>query len=227
MTTLRPADLLREALAIVLPVACAGCGVDGRALCDRCRAEFVPLVDVRRLSDGTPVHAALRYDGVVRHAILDFKENGRTDVARPLAQPLAAAVRAAALAGTGNGMRLVAIPVRRGAYRRRGYDPLRLLLRRAGLGAPHEVLRSVRARGEQKNLGADQRSENLAGTMNAVRDLAGARVLLVDDVVTTGATLAEAARAIRAAGGEVAGAAVLASTPRLFPRSPLYSRTNP
>ncbi len=212
-------EVVRDALAIVLPVACAGCGADGRGLCARCRAALVPAVDIRRLSDGTAVHAALRYEGAVRHAILDFKENGRTDAARALGAPLASAVRAAALAAAPGCLRIVAIPVGRHAYRHRGYDPVRLLLRRAGLGAPHELLAAARVRDEQKSLGREQRAANLVGSMRASGDLRGLRVLLVDDVVTTGATLVEAARAVHAAGGQVAGAAVLASTPRLFPLS--------
>ncbi|MES2171329.1 MAG: phosphoribosyltransferase family protein [Actinomycetota bacterium] len=213
------ADLLRDALAVVLPVDCAGCGAPDRTLCTDCRLALAPVIECRVLSDGTPAHAALRYDGVVRHAILDFKQNGRTDAARALGAPLSSAVRASALAAGSGGLRVVAIPAGRQAYRRRGYDPVRLLLRRAGLGAPHELL-VAGSHGEQKSLGRQQRAENLAGTMRAIRGLAGVRVLLVDDVVTTGATLVEAVRAIRAADGEVAGAAVLASTPRLFSTFP-------
>ncbi|MCU1412866.1 MAG: hypothetical protein JWN80_206 [Microbacteriaceae bacterium] len=213
-------EVLRDALSIVLPVSCAGCGADDRGLCAGCRLALRPTIGIQRLSDGTVVRAALAYDGVARHAILEFKENGRTDIAWALSAPLATAVRAAALAaGPGDALSIVAIPVGRQAYRRRGYDPVRLLLRRAGLGGPHELLRSVRPRDEQKALGRAARAENLEGVMRAKVELGGARVLLVDDVVTTGATLAEAARAVRAGGGRVVGAAVLASTPRLFPNS--------
>lgn len=205
-------DWFLDALSVLLPVTCVGCGVDDRSLCERCRSALEPVVERRQLADGTLVHAALRYDGVVRHAVLDYKENGRTDAARPLAAPLAASVRAAA----SGEVRLVAMPVSRESYRRRGYDPVRLLMRRAGLGTPHEFLASGRHRREQKGLGRADRAGNLEGTMTAIERTRGMRVLLLDDVVTTGATLVEAARAVRAAGGEVVGAAVLASTPKLF-----------
>jgi predicted amidophosphoribosyltransferase len=65
----------------------------------------------------------------------------------------------------------------------------------------------------QKALGSAERRENTAGTMRARRPLPGRTFLLVDDVITTGATLEECARAVRAAGGRVIGAAALASTP--------------
>ena len=68
----------------------------------------------------------------------------------------------------------------------------------------------------QKSLGSSGRASNLHGALVAKRSLAGRVFVLVDDVLTTGATLDEAARAIRAAGGEVVGAATVAFTPRLF-----------
>jgi ComF family protein len=209
-------ELFLDALALLLPVSCVGCGAVDRALCAACRPALRAVPESRLLPDGTTVSAALRYEGVVRHAVLDFKENGRTDAARALAAPLATAVSCAA----SGPVRLVAMPVTRAAYRRRGYDPVRLLLRRAGLGAPHDVLELRRASGEQKNLGRVARSENREGTMAARRDLATWRIVLVDDVVTTGATLIEAARAVRAAGGQVVAAAVLASTPKLHAEAP-------
>ena len=71
----------------------------------------------------------------------------------------------------------------------------------------------------QKSLGVDERAANRAGALRERWSLAGLRVAIVDDVVTTGATLDEAARAIRAAGGEVDHAVTLAATPRYFERS--------
>jgi predicted amidophosphoribosyltransferase len=70
---------------------------------------------------------------------------------------------------------------------------------------------------DQAALPAAQRAENLAGGMAGDRSLRGRDVLLVDDVVTTGSTLAEAARAADAAGARILGAATIASTPQLFP----------
>ena len=67
------------------------------------------------------------------------------------------------------------------------------------------ALRFVKVVLDQSGLSIEQRKSNLSGSMQASRDVLGQRVILLDDVVTTGATLLEAARAIAAAGGEVVG----------------------
>ena len=212
------ADALRASLldawALLLPVDCAGCGAVDRALCDACRAHLRPSPTVHRLADGTPVVSALDYAGVVRQSVLAFKEHGRTDVARRLAVPLLCAVRAAASdAAPGPPLEIVRVPTSRAAFRRRGYDPVRLLLRGSGFRSPAR-LAPTRRSAQQKSLSVRARAENRAGSMRALRRLDGRRLLLVDDVMTTGATLAEACRALRAAGGEVVAAATLAYTPR-------------
>jgi predicted amidophosphoribosyltransferase len=156
------------------------------------------------------VVTALRYEGQVRRMLLALKEQERLDVASRLALPLAAAVAAAPVA------ELAAVPTSRAAWRRRGFDPVALLLRRAGL-RPARVLRHVRRTGRQKTLGVDERAANRLGAMAARGSLAGRRFVVVDDVLTTGATIDEAARAIRDAGGEVLGGVGLAFTPRRYP----------
>ncbi|MHC5795289.1 ComF family protein [Lacisediminihabitans sp. FW035] len=210
-------DAVLDALAVVLPVTCAGCGADDRSLCDGCRGQLQPRPFVRELDDGTPVWAALTYDGVVRRAILELKEQGRTDVVAALAVPFASAVAAAAQHARENvrgGVELVPPPVRRGSFRRRGYDPVRLLARAAGLPRPAAALADTHERASQKTLDRSQRAVNLVGTMVPTRSLVGRRFLVLDDVVTTGATLVEMIRSLREGGAVVVGAAVLAATPR-------------
>jgi predicted amidophosphoribosyltransferase len=68
----------------------------------------------------------------------------------------------------------------------------------------------------QKTLGSADRTSNVRDSMIAKRPLTGRQFVLIDDILTTGATFAEATRALRAAGGEVVGGAALAFTPRLF-----------
>lgn len=211
---------LLDALAVFSPVDCAGCGSADRSLCEHCQLELEPAVTPRTLPDGSTVFTALRYEGVVRRTLLALKESGRTDVVKPLGASLAAAIERAALARAAQpGAEILAVPTSRAAWRRRGYDPVALLCMRAGY-QPTKVLRSSRATLSQKTLGSDDRALNLHESMRSRVSLRGRTFVLVDDVVTTGATLAEAARAVRAAGGEVVGHAALAFTPRLFGSSP-------
>ncbi len=229
-------DALLDAVAVLLPVDCAGCGRADRALCATCERALSP-VPTRRVLDAAGrhplvVHAGLEYRGVARRSILALKGEGRTDVAVRLAPAVAAAVRAAGREFSGpvlgsatsvpHGDRraqsdrivLCPIPSSRAAYRRRGYAPVRMLLSRCGLRtAP--LLRVARGTRSQKTLDRAARGRNARGAMVARRSLRTLRVLLVDDVVTSGATLLDAARAVREAGGDVLGAVVLASTPRV------------
>jgi ComF family protein len=232
---------LREALldtwAVLLPVECAGCGAPDRALCLACLAALAPAPESRMLDGGLRVTSAVRYEGVVRSAILNYKEHGRTDVARALAASLGSALSTALGTGSGAGggvggpgsaiagrVEVCPVPTSRAAFRRRGYDPLALLLRRAGLSWRTGLLVPTRGHARQKALGRAARARNSAGWLRARHPLVGRGFVLVDDVVTTGATLLEAARAIREAGGEVVAAVALASTPRL---SPEVSATRP
>ncbi|MHA7262539.1 ComF family protein [Arthrobacter sp. TMN-37] len=191
-----------------------------------------------------PVVAAGVYGGVVARAVLAFKNTGHTDLDRHLAAALGGALLAArgSLLGREDPCLLVPVPTRGRSLRRRGYDPLGLLLgglrRRGGLPAGSRlaepvghrppVLRPVARlagfprpaasrRGGQKGLGRRGRQENVTGSMQVRRRyrgrLDGVPCLVVDDVLTTGATISEVVRALRAEGAVVAGAVVLAATP--------------
>lgn len=206
-------DAVLDAWAVLFPVECAGCGAADRGLCADCVAALAPRPALRSTAGGLRVWTALEYGGVVRRILLAFKEQERTDLAAHLAGPLASALAAGA---PGSPVELVAVPTSRAAYRRRGYDPVALLARRAGL-RPSRVLRPIRGTARQKTLGVEDRAANLRGALAATRPLAGRSFLIVDDVLTTGATLDEAARAIREAGGAVLGAATLAFTARVHP----------
>jgi len=161
-----------------------------------------------------PVRAAVPYIGAVRAALLAYKERGRRDLAGALGDLLTRAVLAAP---TAPGLVLVPMPSSRAAAAERGGDHLSRLARRAarpgGVRVATGTLRLTRAVQDSAGLGVAARSRNLAGAMSARSGASDAVALLVDDVVTTGATLTEADRALRAAGWSVAGAAVLAATP--------------
>ena len=211
---------LLDALAYLFPVPCAGCGVEGRTLCGTCRDALTPHLVVQHLAGVGDVWAGLCYDGVARSSILALKEQGRTGLATILSRPFAAAVEAA-LADDPHAQ-VVAVPSSRAARRRRGFEPVRLLAGRAGV-VLSRVFEPARPHAVQKGLGVAERGRNLDGVFvlshPAPTKVLLGRVLLIDDVVTSGATLAAAAQVLRDGGAEVVGAAVLAATPRRDGRS--------
>ncbi|MFE6691125.1 ComF family protein [Streptomyces sp. NPDC057743] len=220
----------RELAGLVLPVDCAGCGQPRTELCAECRRALwrggrgAGRVRPWPVPAGLPrVWAGAPYADEVRAVLLAHKERGALRLAAPLGAVLAGAVRGVGGGGGGTPLLLVPVPSARKAVAGRGHDPVRRIawaaaaeLRRAGRGVRVlAVLRQRRAVVDQAGLAARQRLLNVAGALEvpgaAGRLLTGVSVVLVDDLVTTGATLAEAARALRAAGGRVVGAAVVAA----------------
>ncbi len=213
---------LVAAADLVVGAACPGCGTPALRLCRLC-GEAVPpdpsTVDPPR-QVGVPVVAAGPYSGILRRTVLAWKEQGREPLTAVLACHLAAAVvpllddRPAVL---------VPAPSSAGRWSRRGEDRMGPLVaaaaeRIAALDVPVSVRRLlVRTRrvADQTVLGAGGRAANQHASMHAgaVVPERGALVVVVDDVVTTGSTLAEAVRALRVRGHGVAGAAVVAATP--------------
>jgi predicted amidophosphoribosyltransferase len=216
---------LADALALVLPVACAGCDEPDVALCEECRLELRP--HVIRSAQGLAVFSGLPYTGVPARVVRALKGEGRTGLARELAPALRAAADAA-VEGAGDaasgGIVLVAVPTSGAAYRRRGYRVVELVARRAGLRTAR-LLRTSRATADQRGLGREARRGNVAHSMRA-RGAEGLRIVLIDDVVTTGATLDEAARALRAGGAEVLAAATIAATERRHGQGELFANSH-
>ncbi|MCX4550736.1 phosphoribosyltransferase family protein [Streptomyces sp. NBC_01267] len=231
----------REISDLVLPVACGGCGRPRTALCEECAGALSggPARRARPVPEpaGLPaVWGAAAYEDAVRAVLLAHKERGALGLAGALGRALAGSVRAAVARSAGAGtLLLVPVPSARGAVRARGHDAGRRIawsasaeLRRTG--TPARVVAALRQRrgvADQAGLDARQRLANLAGALEVpaggVRLLEGGRVVLVDDLMTTGASLVEAARAVRAVGGrefggcpEPVAAAVVAVPPLSF-----------
>ena len=217
----------------------SGAGRERRGLCDTCADELAGEA-LRR--DPTPCPAGLppciavsAYAGVVRSSILALKEQGLWSLARPLGRALAGSVVGCPSVGCSSvgdsaGVVLVPVPSSRAAIRARGDDPLALMTRHAARilraqGRRVEIIPALvqrRRRLDQSGLDSHARQANLADSLVVGRYQRRLReracrhwvCVLVDDIVTTGATLSEAARALREVGIEPVACAVIAATRR-------------
>lgn len=219
MTTSDPPwqDALLAVLGLFLPVTCAGCGQADRALCRACRRSLAAEPGRVRLVAGIRLDAAFEYGGLVRTLLLELKLRGRVDLARPLGTRFGALVRAA-LAEAPTDALLLRVPPSPQGTRARGFDPVVVLLARGGVRRPRSLrrARSLRrtpasgsGRGQKERSGVERVAATV-GTLRAV-GVTGRDVVVVDDVVTTGVTMAEAVRAVRAAGGRVVRCVAVAS----------------
>lgn len=232
-------DLLRAAADLVLGVRCAGCEAPGVALCVRCETRVRagpalrapdPLPRVLRHAPPVVMASAGPYEGIVTSVLHAYKEEPRTALAAPLGRALADAVlRALAAAGADADVpvRLVPVPSRRSAVRARGFDAGgELALRAAGelrrRGVPVRTLRVLEVAAavrDQAGLSAAERADNLAGAYRVRHPLPGApgRLVVTDDVLTTGASAGEAVRALAAARARPIAVATVAATVRRHP----------
>lgn len=214
----------RDVLEFLLPQRCPGCGEPAgaeRLLCERCLARLPRLgiglcarclleerpPDGCRRHPGDVVHAAWVYDERVGLLVHALKFGARPRLALALAPALAdglpPARRSPAL--------VTAVPLHATRLRERGYDQAACLGEALAdvLGAPFvpDVLARTRATNAQSRLGARERRRNVAGAFRVKRPawVRGREVLVVDDVLTTGATLHEAMLTLRAAGARTRG----------------------
>ncbi|MBE1487324.1 ComF family protein [Plantactinospora soyae] len=221
---------------LVLPAECAGCRGSGLPLrqgaCPACAATLQALrpIPVRPTPapSGLPDCVALgAYRGALREALLSYKERGRHGLARPLGVLLAEVVATAV--GDRRPVLLVPVPATARAARTRHGDHLRRLSRHTaarlrGAGWPVVVAHPLRAlpRPDSATLDSAGRARVAAtafrlrtGRLPAVRrSAAGRAVVVLDDIVTTGVTLAAVARQLETAGIPVYAAALLAATAR-------------
>lgn len=205
------------ALDLVIAQQCAGCDRPGRVWCPCCAAACGgPSVPVPL---NVPCRAAADHGGPAGRAVTAFKDDQVRRLATPLAGLLAKAILDALSAAGAHGAApvwVVPIPTRRSAIRARGADHAGVLAgRAAGLlrscGVPAHRCRAVLHIGasrDQVGLSRSQRRTNVTDTLQAA-PLPPGLIVVVDDVTTSGATLQEGIRAVRAAGCEVTCAATV------------------
>lgn len=201
------ADCFAEVTFITRPL-CHRCGVPFGADWGQPAAEqaagLVCSACARRSPPYDRARAALVYDDGARPLLLAFKHGDRTDAAGPLGGWMARVGDEV----LGAADVIVPVPLHRWRLWRRRFNQAGLLAaalaRRSGRPVRVDVLRRVRATPPQGHLGRARRRENVRGAFRVMRPdrIAGRRVLLVDDVLTTGATVAECARLLRRAGAE-------------------------
>ena len=206
-------------LDLLFPPKCPFCRkvLDAPGMCPECEASL-PWTDedggLRTLRGGLLCAAPLWYEGGIREAVRRFKFHGGVSAAGPLGELVA---QAAAERFSGEFDVVTWAPVSAKRLRKRGYDQSRLLAERAcalwGV-EPEALLRKVRDNPAQSGLEcAEDRWRNTEGVYEAQGDPAGKRVLLIDDICTTGATLVSAAGALLSA-----GAAGVVCAAAAFPR---------
>ncbi|AVT36975.1 phosphoribosyltransferase [Plantactinospora sp. BB1] len=230
------AGVWAELTDLVLPAECAGCRAERlplrQGVCATCSAGLAALrpapVRPTPAPPGLPDCVALgSYRGALRESLLSYKERGRHGLARPLGRLLAEVVAEAV--GGRRPVLLVPVPATARAVRARHGDHLRRLARHSAdrlraAGWPVAVAHPLRAVPRPDSATLDSAGRAAAardafrlreGRSGTVRRLAAGRVVvLLDDVVTTGVTLAAVARRLESAGIPVYAAAVLAATVR-------------
>jgi len=233
----RLAGVISASCEALLPCLCLHCGQpvagDAIGLCGPCWSSVVPRVgaacprcaapssDDLELCLACQGHAPAQhgtvawgeYDGALRSAVLGLKTRGRDELAAPLGRRLAARI---AVEGWASDIELIAdIPSHPLRRLRRGWPAAATLARVVGceLGVP--VRRLLRRRGLRRQTGRSRAERELLPrhAFRAAGSVAGRRVLIIDDVTTTGTTLSRAAEVLLAAGADTVHCAAMAVTP--------------
>jgi predicted amidophosphoribosyltransferase len=207
-------------LDLVLPLECGGCGAPSTRWCPSCARQLAVKADephliTPRVDPGVPVLSLGRYAGARREAIVAVKEHGRADLIAPLAVAMRAGLERMLVWGVvGTPLTVVPAPTRRSAARRRGGDPVTRMARTATAGLPGVgVTQALRMRAmvrDSVGLSGADRQRNIAGRVKITKPVSG-DVVVVDDIVTTGATVCESVRVLHIAGVQVVGVLAIAN----------------
>ena len=205
---------------LVLPLECGGCGAPSIRWCPACAQELAVHLDqphliTPRVDPGVPVLSLGRYAGARREAIVAVKEHGRADLIGPLAVALRAGLERLLTWGViESPLTVVPAPTGRSSARRRGGDPVTRMARAAATDLRDvHVTQALRLRAmvrDSVGLSGADRQRNIAGRVKIIRPVAG-EVLVVDDIVTTGATASESVRVLHVSGADVAGVLAIAN----------------
>ena len=209
---------LEALLGLVVPPSCWACGSRARKrepLCLTCRGELRWLDSDPVELAGVKVWAPLAYDGGARDVVRGLKFRGAAGLAQPMAAQIAACAPARLLCPP---TRLVPVPLHPARARARGYNQAErlaaALAARTGMRVSDCLRRCGAAGGHQVGRGREARLVAIAGSVECrPRALVPERALLVDDVVTTGGTVAACADALHAGGAIDVAAVAYALTP--------------
>lgn len=197
--------MLRSLAEVVFPASCAGCGRVGAVVCDACARHLAPAPALGPIPGVDRLHVAFAYEGVAREVVARVKYRN----ARAAIEWLAAAMTE----GRPVADVVTWAPTTAAHRRARGFDHAELLARALARRAEIPVRPLlVRARGAPQT-GRDRDTRHAGPRFDARRDLSGRQVLLIDDVVTTGATFTAAATALRRAGAITVAGLAAARTP--------------
>ena len=210
--------LYERILDLLFPPKCAFCGAlterENEGVCPACRRELPWTENLKRKADFViGVTAPLYYEGTVRQALLRYKFNGAPARGDVYGRLIGEALRKQEKTGFDV---VTWAPLSRKRLRRRGYDQARLLAEAAAkeLGIPCEgLLKKVRHTPPQSGISAPEaRRANVSGvyTVSEPNRVRGKRILLIDDIITTGATVSECARILLLNGAGSVHAAALA-----------------
>ena len=200
---------LKESLTeLLFPVRCIACSSLGLKLCSQCRLSWIAHIYITNHHDNKtfPIYSAVRYSAIAKKILIASKEQGIERADSLIIEALEHSLQYV-LAREWVDF-LVPIPSRKSVTRQRGRsyisDLTKTLSHQHSIPIADVLIHTRRIR-DQSGLRSDQRFINLAGALEARKAPFG-RALIVDDLVTTGATLLEARRALEAEGIEVAGA---------------------